>query len=868
MSLVRTKSATPAMSRYLEIKNDYPDALLFYHMGDFYELFYDDARKVSKLLGLTLTSRGRSEDSIPMAGVPLHSAESYIIRLVKLGESVAICDQVGDPKTPRGPMLREVKRVITPGTLLEESFLPGKRDNWLMGVSAGERCIGVAELELSTGRFNVRELADDKALAGEVARLQPAEIVVNEDRAPTVDHEVVRPYAAWNFEYETCRRLLCEHFGVMELDGFGCAGMPDAVTAAGALLQYVHGLKNESLPHIKSLVVENASKYIGMDETSRRCLEIDASATGEQWSLVGIFDRTRTAMGARCLRRWFAQPLRDHAELEARRAVVAGWLDAAPQIDDVRALLYDCADLERILARVATGNARPRDLSGIVKTLELMPAIIALCDPPGGHARRVMPGHQLEACSGVAELLKRALVDDPPPLLRDRDVIRPGYDEELDKWRGLRTNVKERLAAIEARERGRTGLDSLKVAYNRVHGYYIEVPRSRADSVPEDYRRMQTLKNAERYTIAELREIENQVLSADENARAREKVLYDELLAQVMPHFDELQADARALSELDTLVTFAVCAKEYGYCRPELVDEPVLSIRQGRHPVVERSGRAPFTPNDLDIDSDKRLLLITGPNMGGKSTYMRQVAQIVLLAHVGSWVPAEAATIGCIDRIYTRIGATDNIASGHSTFMVEMMEAAEILHNATGNSLVLMDEIGRGTSTYDGMSLAWACAARLATTNRSATLFATHYLELALLEGLFSAVKNVHLDAVEQGDKIVFMHRVKPGATDRSHGLQVAKLAGIPHEVLAVAREKMAEIKERGHSGDGADTQALFAGMNPEPRGAPPEPAEPPEASGMRDILEKLKDCNPDTMAPRDALALLYEMRNLLPGDG
>ena len=875
------------MRHYLEVKQDYPDALLFYHMGDFYELFYDDAEKASRLLGIALTKRGKSNGMpIPMAGVPLHSAESYIMRLVNQGESVALCDQVGDPKAGKGPMLREVKRVITPGTLLEEDFLPGRRDNWLMGVFAADGRIGIAEIELSAGRFAVREVADEKALADEIARLNPAEILVNEDGAPQIEHgpesgstagPTVRLHPAWHFEYETCHRLLCEHFGVIDLDGFGCAELPAAVTAAGALLEYVHSLKNDKLPHLTTLSVESDSTYIGVDETSRRCLEID-SATAPH-TLVGIFDRACTTMGARCLRRWFARPLRDRKQLWARQDVVAAWIDDADATEALRKLLSDCADIERILTRVAMRSARPRDLSGILRTLELLPAIIALCAPAPAHttttARRCMPEHRLSACEELADLLQRALVDDPPPAMRDRDVIRAGYDAELDKWRELRGNVKGRLADIEVRERKRTGVDSLRVAYNRVHGYYIELPRSKAEQAPEDYHRLQTLKNAERYTTAGLRELESEVLSAEEKAHAIERRLYAELLERIMPHFEALQADAKALSELDVLATLALCGKEYGYCRPELVEESVLHIKQGRHPVVERSGRTPFTPNDLDLGEPQRLLMITGPNMGGKSTYMRQVAQIVLLAHVGSWVPAESAVIGAVDRIFTRIGAADNIAAGRSTFMVEMMEAAGILHNAGENSLVLMDEIGRGTSTYDGMSLAWACAARLATTNRSLTLFATHYLELTALEDMVAAVQNVHLGAVEKDEQIVFLHRVEPGAANRSHGLHVARLAGIPHDVLDAARKKLAEIKESAESGyTPSATQTALLGMEMAPprpprRVASPEapaaPAAPSTSPATRDILKYLRECDPNEMAPREALALLYKMTALLP---
>ena len=866
----------------MEIKREYPDALLFYHMGDFYELFYDDAKKAARLLGITLTTRGQTQGaSIPMAGVPLHSVESYIIRLVKLGESIAICDQVGDPKASKGPVAREVKRVITPGTLLEENFLPGSRDNWLMGICTygkdDERRIGVAEVELSTAQFVIREFKEIKDVISEIVRIHPAEILVNEDdklplRSETADSDacVVRDYPAWNFEYDTCQRLLCEHFGVMNLQGFGCADMPAAIVAAGALLQYIHSLKNDNLQHLRSLKIENDLTHLRIDATSRMCLEIDANrpdsdTSQKESSLIGLFDRACTPMGTRCIRRWFAQPLRDHAQIKERQDVVASWLEES-QLTALRDHLSQACDLERVVSRVATGHARPRDLVGILRTLETMPDLIALCGP--GY---YLPEHRLSPCLDLADLLKRALDDEPAQTLKDGGVIRAGYDADLDQWRNLRSDVARHLADIEQRERQRSGIDSLKVAYNRIHGYYIEMPRSQAERAPENYRRLQTLKNVERYTIPELRELENRILSADERARARERQLYDELLERVMPHFDDLQSNARALSEIDALATFALCARTYNYNRPQLTDEPTLSIEKGRHPVVEHLNATPFVPNDLEIDDANRVFIITGPNMGGKSTYMRQVAHIALLAHIGSWVPAEKATIGAIDAIYTRIGAGDNIASGQSTFMVEMTEAAEILHNATEHSLVLMDEIGRGTSTYDGMSLAWACAARLATINRSLTLFATHYLELTELADLLPKICNVHLDAIEKDDKVIFRHRVKPGMTDRSYGLHVAKLAGIPHDVIAAAGVKMEEIKKNVAAElNGDKNQTTLPGIGKAPAPAPTNNETPPtpetnkSSANEQATLDKIKQCNPDTLSPREALSILFELAETL----
>lgn len=864
--------ATPAMRQYLRIKRDYPDALLFYHMGDFYELFYDDAVKVSRLLNLTLTSRGQSgKQKIPMAGVPLHSVDNYIMRLVKQGESVVICQQVGDPKASKGLVERKVTRVITPGTLMEDNLLDEKQDNLLLSVCNGKDRIGIACIELSTGRFTVRELPDDTALKNELARLRPAEILVNEDDTRDINHKVVRRYPAWNFDFGTAHRLLCEHFDTADLRGFGCAGMPVAIAAAGALLQYVRDLRHEQLRHIRKVTVEAAGQYIGISATSRHSLEIDHSNKGDQWSLVSIYDHTCTAMGARCLRRWFRQPLRDHARLEARQATVAAWLEE-DHLDEMRRTLSGCADLERMLSRVATENAKPRDLAGIRDTLRLLPAVMRMCPSPAHWPR----GQQPALCDGLVDLLERAIVEAPPLMLRDGGVIKEGYDSKLDEWRNVKRNTAQYLTDLEVRERQRTGVTSLKVAYNRVQGYFIEIPRQQAERAPPDYHRTQTLKNVERFTVGELRDFEGKVFKAAEGALEREKALFAELVAGLIPELDVLYANARILAALDVLTTFAWCARKQNYQRPELTNESGICIVRGRHPVVELAGEEAFTPNDVLFDDAHRLLIITGPNMGGKSTYMRQIAQIVLLAHIGAWVPADKAKIGPIDNIYTRIGASDDISSGRSTFMVEMTETADILHNATSDSLVLMDEIGRGTSTYDGMSLAWACAARLVSVNRSFVLFATHYFELTSLTELFATAHNVHLDAIEQGSKIIFLHQVKPGSTNRSHGLQVAKLAGIPDDVIALAHRKLIEAE----NADRADSGNLDAGGPTDTRQGNLPEFESRDAVwnkvgndgvspsvAQHEVLDELKHCKPDAMTPRAALDLLYRLTKLLRDD-
>ncbi|MFZ1492686.1 MAG: DNA mismatch repair protein MutS [Candidatus Competibacter denitrificans] len=783
------------MRQYLRIKADYPDTLLFYRMGDFYELFYEDAHRAAKLLNITLTTRGQSAGApIPMAGVPFHAVEGYLAKLVKLGLSVAICEQLGDPATSKGPMERQVARIVTPGTLTDEALLDERRDNLLVALHHSKGTYGIASLDLSGGRFTVTQLQGDSALHSELERLRPAELLVSEDFIPTPpwrQHPGLRPRAPWHFDTDSAIRALCAQFGVRNLDGFGCTDQPMALGAAGCLLQYVKDTQRGALPHLTGLRVERHEDSIVLDAASRRHLELEDSLSGRpEHTLLGVLDRCVTAMGARLLRRWLHRPLRDRSALSQRRGRVR-YLLADHGHDYLRGLLCGTGDVERILARVALKSARPRDLVALADALARLPDVQAFLSRPeesllADLANRAGPQPEVHA------LLQRAIISNPPQVIRDGGVIATGYDAELDELRNLSEHADDYLVALEARERQRTGITNLKVGFNRVHGYYIEVTRAQSQAVPADYLRRQTLKGAERYIIPELREFEHKALRAQEQALAREKLLYEDLLDQLIARLPTLQATAAALAELDVLANLAERANALRWNPPELVDAPGIEITAGRHPVVEQVLDEPFVPNDLRLEPEqRRMLVITGPNLGGKSTFMRQTALIVLLAHIGSYVPAQHAIIGPIDRIFTRIGASDDLATGRSTFMVEMSEAANILHNATPHSLVLIDEIGRGTSTFDGLALAWACAAHLASTVRAFTLFATHYFELTRLPDEQPGIANVHLDAVEHGETIVFLHQVQDGPASRSYGLQVAALAGVPPVVIQQARQRL-----------------------------------------------------------------------------
>ncbi len=849
---------TPMMQQYLSIKAQHPDMLVFYRMGDFYELFYEDAERAARLLDITLTRRGESAGQpIKMAGVPHHSVEQYLARLVKLGESVAICEQIGDPDAARGPVERQVTRIVTPGTLTDAALLEDKRDNLLLALARERATLGLAWLSLASGRFAVMETAVGNMTA-ELERLAPSEILVPDDATAELlngSPAPVKRLPPWQFEIESAQSALTRQFETHDLSGFGAEGLTAALRAAGALLEYARATQGTAIAHVKSLVVEQERAWVRMDPATRRNLELTETIRGEPApTLFSLLDTCATGMGSRLLRHTLHHPLRDRAALRARLDAVAN-LAGEPGDTPWRALygmLKPCVDVERITARIALKSARPRDLSGLRQTLERLPELSrALGARPAPRlaelARALAPQHDLAA------LLAAAIKEQPAAVLREGGVIADGYDAELDELRALQSNCGEFLVQLEGRERSRTGIANLKVEYNRVHGFYIEVTRAQADKVPDDYRRRQTLKNAERYITPELKAFEDKALSAQERALAREKLLYDLLIDKLAAHIPALQRAAAALAEADLICAFAGQAAQSDYCAPEFTDEQSIEIEAGRHPVVERQVEH-FIANDARLSGARQMLIVTGPNMGGKSTYMRQVALIALLAHCGSFVPARRARLGPLDAIYTRIGAADDIAGGRSTFMIEMTEAATILHHATSSSLVLMDEIGRGTSTLDGLSLAWAIARHLVEKNRSLALFATHYFEMTRLAEDFRQVANVHLDAVEHKDRIVFLHNVEEGPASQSYGLEVAALAGVPGSVIRAARKRLAELEEHGLAA--GPQRDMFA------KGANVAPDEP--AAEERAVLERLRELDPDALTPKEALELLYRLRRQL----
>ncbi|KAF1699325.1 DNA mismatch repair protein MutS [Pseudoxanthomonas suwonensis] len=852
---------TPLMKQYFAAKAEYPDLLLFFRMGDFYELFYDDARKAARLLDITLTQRGSSGGApIPMAGVPVHAYEGYLARLVALGESVAICEQIGDPAASKGLVERKVVRIVTPGTVTDEALLDERRDTLLMAVARGRSGYGLAWADLAAGRFLVSEVENADQLEAELARLEPAELLVpDEEGWPRLSAGALRRRPPWLFDPDSGRRQLLRFFGLHDLTGFGIDDRPLAIAAAGALLGYVEETQKQQLPHLTSIALEASGEAIAMNAATRRHLELDTRVDGQtRHTLLGVLDSTITPMGGRLLRRWLHRPLRDRGVLGARHHAVATLIEQRADAD-LRDAFRGLGDVERILTRVALRSARPRDLSTLRDALAMLPGIrqaLAPLDSPRLHALSAELGQHDE----IAPLLASAVAPQPPLKLADGGVIAEGYDAELDELRRLSTNADQFLVDLEARERAATGIPTLKVGYNRVHGYYIEISKGQSDKAPVHYTRRQTLTGAERYITEELKAFEDKVLSARERALSREKFLYEALLDTLNTALEPLKRCAAALSELDVLAAFAERAQALDWSRPELTDSPCLCIERGRHPVVEAVREEPFEPNDLELYGDRdgqarRMLVITGPNMGGKSTYMRQNALIVLLAHIGSFVPASRAVIGPIDRILTRIGAGDDLARGQSTFMVEMAETSYILHHATEQSLVLMDEIGRGTSTYDGLALADAVARHLATVNRCWTLFATHYFELTSLATPESGIANVHLDAVEHGDSLVFMHAVREGAADRSFGLQVAALAGLPKATLAQARRRLAELEQRGRESHAAEVapQALDAPQQIGLFAAAPSAAQ-----------EALAALDPDELTPKQALEALYRLKSLL----
>ncbi|MFZ2300779.1 MAG: DNA mismatch repair protein MutS [Gallionella sp.] len=860
------------MQQYLRIKAEHPDMLLLYRMGDFYELFHEDAARAAKLLDITLTQRGASNGQpIKMAGVPYHAAEQYLARLVKLGESVAICEQIGDPATSKGPVERKVVRIVTPGTVTDSALLEEKRDCLLLALHQRRNEIGLAWLNLASGQFCVCETSAS-SLPAELERLQPSEILHAENldslslrgRAGVGDgsHAALKSLPDWHFDLETARRALCQQFATLDLAGFGCDDFSVGLEAAGALLGYAKLTQGQAISHIRSVQVYSADQYVRMDAATRRNLEITQTLRGEPApTLLSLLDTCATNMGSRLLHHWLHHPLRDRNVLRAR-------LDAVEQLSDLHQTVHDhlkpSVDVERITARIALRSARPRDLSGLRDTLLQLPALHTALLPLPSRERVGERGESpallstladaLQADAQLVAILQRSLKPEPSSVLREGGVIADGFDAELDELRGIQTNCGDFLLALEARERARTGIATLKVEYNRVHGFYIEVSAAQSVNVPDDYRRRQTLKNAERYITPELKAFEDKALSANDRALAREKFLYEQLLDQLAPFIPQLQRIAAAIAELDVLATFAERAATLNFSAPQFGDDAQINIIKGRHPVVEaqvlENGQSPFIANDTDLHAARKMLLITGPNMGGKSTYMRQVALIALLAHVGSFVPAQATTLGEIDQIFTRIGASDDLASGRSTFMVEMTEAANILHNATEKSLVLVDEIGRGTATFDGLALAYAIARHLLESTRSYTLFATHYFELTRLAEEFAQLANVHLAAIEHQHSIVFLHSVNEGAASQSYGLQVAALAGVPNDVIKAAKKQLRKLEQNSAA---QNPQGDLFDRKPEM----PEPEEHP-------ALKSLRELQPDELSPKEALESLYQLKKQL----
>ncbi len=841
------------MQQYLRIKAAYPDTLLLFRMGDFYEVFYDDARRAAKLMDITLTSRGESAGApIPMAGIPFHALDGYLVKLLRKGESAAICEQVGEATPGKGLVERQVVRIVTPGTVTDEALLSGQHDNLLAAAAQVGKSWALAWMDLSSGRFITRLLATQADLETQLERLLPTELLISEEvdwAASLSSQKGLRKRAPWHFEQESCYRLLTEQFGTRDLRSFDLEDEPAAIAAAGALLQYAQETQRTALPHLRSVRMENPHSHLHLDAVTRRNLELLQHPDGRsEHTLASIMDSTVTPMGGRLLRRWIAEPIRDRQRLQNRHQSIGALLDTR-SYEDLRKLFRGIGDIERILARVALGSCRPRDLTTLRQALAVLPDIKS-CLESSGHESLQTSGQAIECLPPVLELLRAALVDEPPVLVRNGGVIARGFDAELDELLALSENANEFLLEYEQRQREESGIPGLKVGYNRVHGYFIEITHAHTDKVPLHYKRRQTLKAAERYITEELKTFEDQVLSSRDRAQARELYCYEQVVEQLQAELLPLQAIAAAIARLDVLCAFTERAITLDFCCPELSEQAGIDIRTGRHPVIEQTQSEPFTPNDTALNPQRRMLIITGPNMGGKSTYMRQTALICLLAYSGSWVPASKAVIGPLDRIFTRIGAGDDLSRGRSTFMVEMTETANILHNASQHSLVLMDEIGRGTSTYDGLALAWAVAEYLARQVKAYTLFATHYFELTHLPEQLEGICNVHLKAVEHGEKIVFLHSVDEGPASQSYGLQVAALAGIPKNVLRQARHQLSKLEQGNTESPQLGLFTTYA--EPEPEMEPDNP-----------VLDRLDEIEPDELTPRAALDLLYQLKSL-----
>ena len=869
MSQADLSHHTPMMQQYLKLKAQHPDILLFYRMGDFYELFYDDAKRAAVLLDISLTKRGASAgEPIPMAGVPYHAVEGYLAKLVALGESVAICEQIGDPAAAKGPVERKVVRIVTPGTVSDEALLPERQDNLVAAIYEQKGVFALATLDMTSGRFLMTELPSKEAVSAELQRLMPAEILYPEDFAHAQilnNYKGLRRRPVWEFELVTAKTLLNRQFGTQSLEGFGVEQAEVGLCAAGCVLHYAQETQRTALLHVQSIQLQQNSETVLLDAATRRNLELTQNlAGGTEATLAAVLDKCVTPMGSRLLKRWIHQPIRDLNKLQKRQNIIAT-LQESGLIESLQPCLQQVGDMERILARVALRSARPRDLTRLRTALAQIPILVNYAQNQTACLSQMMA--QLADFSELQSLLERAIIDNPPQLIRDGGVIAEGYHAELDEWRQLSAGATQYLEQLEIRERESTGIDTLKIGFNAVHGYYIQISQGQAHKAPIHYVRRQTLKNAERYIIPELKTYEDKVLKAKGASLALEKQLYDALFDAIMPHLAELQLAAMVLAELDVLTNLAERAQTLNYVRPTFSPQRGVQIKGGRHPVVEQMISDPFIANPVYLNAQRHLLIVTGPNMGGKSTYMRQIALICLMAYIGSFVPAESAEIGMLDRIFTRIGASDDLASGRSTFMVEMTEMANILHQATAQSLVLIDEIGRGTSTYDGLSLAWACAEWLAKKTQSLTLFATHYFELTSLPSQLKGVANVHLDAREHNDTIVFMHSVQEGAASKSYGLAVAALAGVPKPVITMAKQRLAHLEEFSvktrNVNDSLQADLLFA----EPISQNSAEISPlvevklPEESPLEKALAEIE---PDELTPRQALEALYQLKKIL----
>ena len=848
---------TPMMQQYLGIKHDHPHDLVFYRMGDFYEMFYEDAKQASELLDISLTTRGQSAGQpIPMCGIPYHAAEGYIAKIVNAGRAVAVAEQVGDPATSKGPVDRKVVRVVTPGTLTDEALMQANQDHLLVSTFKLQDIYGIASLDMSSGRFAVTEANTADELQTQLQRLRPAELLFDES-SEIIDHiqewPCRRPQASWNFTYDTALRILSHQFNTRDLSGFGCETMHAAICAAGCLLNYAKETQRGDLPHLRNLQIELPQDTLILDGPSRKNLEIDLNIQGgEQFTLAAALDTTATPMGGRLLRRWLNNPLRNIEVLEQRQDFICQML-TSDKTEDLQLGLKPIGDMERILARIALRSARPRDLSRLCASLRALPHIQVSLSPLESKRAQSL-ANDISEFPATVDLLMRAIVDNPPVIIRDGGVIAKGYDEELDQLRGLSQNAGQFLLDLETQERERTGLSTLKVGYNRVHGYYIEISRLQSAQAPSEYVRRQTLKNAERFITPELKSFEDRALSSKSRSLAREKALYEDLIEDLATQLQQLQQASDGVSELDVLCCLAERAMCLDLNRPSLKLEPGIDIRQGRHLVVEQLISDPFVANDTRLCATSSMMMITGPNMGGKSTYMRQIALIVIMAQIGAYVPALEASIGIVDRVFTRMGSSDDLAGGRSTFMVEMTETANILNNASAQSLVLMDEVGRGTSTFDGLSLAWSCALNLARDIGALTLFATHYFEMTQLSEQLAQVENVHLDATEHDDNIIFMHKVLPGPASKSYGLQVAKLAGVPHQVIDEARQKLNYLEQSEHKQTSAIAKNTLL-ETPQQSDLFSHLAHPIEA-----LLESHKA---DELTPRQALELIYQMQHL-----